>query len=146
MNRPTQIGFGIVLASIALHSYAEAQDNQPLQFKTLDCLMKNRGTTSVENGKLSTSTGGDTLAITLTAFDYQKHTATMIGNAGADEVSFVPSMKKAVMIQFSQSGNGFLTSVSDPVDGKSMIFHSRHSWMMGQPIISEFQGTCTVRK
>jgi hypothetical protein len=58
MNRPTQItciGFGIVLASVTWHSYAEAQDNQPLQFKTLDCLMKNRGTTSIENGKLSTS-------------------------------------------------------------------------------------------
>lgn len=148
MNRSvriTFIGMGFVLALAAWMSSAQAQEAQVFRFKTLDCLMKNQGTTTVEKGNLTTNKGGDTLAITLTGFDYEKHTATMVGNAGSDEVSFVPSMKKAVLIQFSQTGNSFLTSVSDPVNGKSIIFHSRHSWLIGEPVISEYQGTCRVR-
>jgi hypothetical protein len=44
----------------------------------------------MERGKLATTVPQDTLAITLSSFDYEKHTAMMIGNAGSDEVSFIP--------------------------------------------------------
>jgi hypothetical protein len=100
----------------------------------------------MEQGKLVTTVPKDTLAITLSNFDYDKHTAMMIGNAGSDEVSFIPSHKKAVLVQFSQTGNGFMTSISEPVAGKAIAFHSRHSWMIGQPIISEYQADCRVRQ
>jgi hypothetical protein len=46
--------------------------------------------TTMERGKLATTVPQDTLAITLSSFDYEKHTAMMIGNAGSDEVSFIP--------------------------------------------------------
>jgi hypothetical protein len=100
----------------------------------------------MEKGKLTTRVPDDTLSITFSNFNYDKHTAMMIGNAGSDEVSFVPSSKKAVLVQFSATGNGFMTSISDPVGGKAIAFHSRHSWLFGEPLVSEYQADCKVRK
>ena len=31
-------------------------------------------------------------------------------------------------------------------NGKAFAFHSRHSWLIGQPIISEYQAECSVRR
>ncbi|WP_157088330.1 hypothetical protein [Bradyrhizobium jicamae] len=149
MNRPTRNTlWGCLLVLILAEFYscdARAQE-RPFQFITLDCLFRGQLSTTIEQGKLATTVPKDTLAITLSNFDYDKHTAMMIGNAGSDEVSFIPSQKKAVLVQFSKTGNGFMTSVSEPIGGKAIAFHSRHSWLFGEPIISEYQADCKVRK
>ncbi|MET4487271.1 hypothetical protein [Bradyrhizobium sp. LA7.1] len=125
---------------------ARAQQERPFQFITLDCLFRGALITTMEKGKLTTTVPNDTLSITLTNFNYENHTAIMIGNAGSDEVSFIPSSKKAVLVQLSATGNGFMTSVSEPVGGKAIAFHSRHSWLFGEPLVSEYQADCKVRK
>lgn len=138
--------FVLALATGYLCEGALSAEERPFQFITLDCLFRGALMTTSEQGKLTTTVPKDALAITFSNFDYDKHTALMIGNAGSDEVSFIPSMKKAVLVQFSQTGNGFMTSVSEPAGGKAIAFHSRHSWMIGSPIISEYQADCKVRK
>ena len=140
--------WGVLFVPILVSFYSQnaCAEDKPFQFVTLDCLFRGQLSTTMEQGRLVTTVPKDTLAITLSNFDYQKHTAMMIGNAGSDEVSFIPSSKKAVLVQFSQTGNGFMTSVSEPVGGKAIAFHSRHSWLMGEPVISEYQADCKIRR
>jgi hypothetical protein len=123
-----------------------AAEDRPLQYLTLDCLFRGQSNTTLEQGKLVRTIPKDMLAITLTSFDYAKGTAIMIGNSGSDEASFIPSYKKATLIQFSATGNAVVTSFSEPKDGRAIAFHSRHIWMIGEPIVSEYQGDCIARK
>jgi hypothetical protein len=137
---------GLLMALALSGIPAEAAEERPFQFVTLDCLFRGISNATLEQGKLVWTVPKDTIAITLSSFDYDKGTAIMIGNSGSDEASFVPSYKKMTLIQFSATGNAVVTSVSEPKAGKAIAFHSRHIWMIGEPIISEYQGDCIVRK
>ncbi len=135
-----------VLICVSLVAAPAKAESDAFQYKTLDCLMQSQIVTVIEQGKIATKTPKDQLAITFTSFDYAKGKAIAAGNAGSDDLYFFPSAEKAVFFSLSQSGNGFLTTISNPIAGKSMIFHSRHSWILREPIVSEYLGTCTVRK
>ena len=104
MNRPTRntiYGMLVCFAIMPFYACSKSRaEERPFQFVTLDCLFLGQYGTAEQTGKMVASVPKDTLAITISNFDYEKHTAVMIGNAGADEVSFWPSFKKAVLIQF----------------------------------------------
>ena len=85
MSRPTRNtlwGCLLVLVLAGLNPCNARAEDRPFQFVTLDCLFRGQLSTTLEQGKLSTVVPKDTLAITLSSFDYDKHTAMMIGNAG----------------------------------------------------------------
>jgi hypothetical protein len=150
MNRPTRItfiGFAIVLIIVAWQSLARAQTPDPYQFLTLDCIFSTNIATTLENGKFETVTGDKAFTMTFSGFDRAKSEAMLIGNAGSDRVIYFPGYRKIMLVQVTDTGNGSMTSISEPRNGNSVAFHSRHMWMGGDPVVSHYyNGHCKTRR
>jgi hypothetical protein len=150
MHRPRLIEIliaAILLCGWALWRSAAAQTSDPYQFVTLDCLFSKFVATSIENGKLETTTKNDDFTMTFSGFSRDKGEAMLIGNAGTDRVLYIPGDRKIMLVQFTDAGNGSMTSISEPRKGESIAFHTRHMWMSGEPIVSHyFAGRCKARR
>jgi hypothetical protein len=78
MNRParnTLCGCLFLLILAGFYSCKARAEDRPFQFITLDCLFRGQLNTTMEQGKLVTTVPKDTLAVTLSNFDYDKHIA-----------------------------------------------------------------------
>jgi hypothetical protein len=128
------------------HSVA-AQTPDPYQFVTLDCVFSKNVVTSIENGKVETAAKADNFAMTFSGFNREKGEAMLIGNVGTDRVVYIPGDRKIMLIQITDTGNGSMTSISEPRNGEAIAFHSRHMWMGGNPIVSHYSaGRCKTRR
>ncbi len=140
------IGPLVVLVLALWHTLARAQAADPYQFSTLDCLFTKNIVTSLESKRFKSKSGTDNFPITFSGFDAKKGEAMLIGNAGSDKVFYFPGDRKIMLVQITDAGNGSMTSISDPVSGRSVAFHSRHMWLAGQPVVSHYyEGSCRKR-
>jgi hypothetical protein len=141
------LGFGIILLSIACQSLARGQAADPYQFLTLDCVFSTYVVTTIEKGKLDTTTASKDFAMTFSGFDRAKGEAMLIGNAGSDKVFYVTGDRKIMLVQITDTGNGSMTSISEPKKGESVAFHTRHMWLFGEPVVSHYySGRCKTRR
>ena len=73
-------------------------------------------------------------------------TATMIGNNSTKDVQVNYTSNQAVFYETTPEGNTTTTSVFlQQVDGKTIAVHSRHIMMLGDIILSQMYGTCTIK-
>jgi hypothetical protein len=76
----------------------------------------------------------------------KKGTAMLVGNLGSSPVHFWLDDEKLMLLQITETGNMTLTSMNSPKNGKPVgAAHSRHMWIMGQALISQWAGTCKLR-
>lgn len=140
----------LILASIAVVCVNNTASFATDQFsnKTIDCLFDAHVTTTIaENGSPKTESLKDSIAISFSQFNEGKKEALLIGNAGSSRVLYIRGNKKIMLVEFTNSGNGNMTSISDPISETSIAFHSRHNWINGKPVVSHYyNGWCLVRK
>jgi hypothetical protein len=81
------------------------------------------------------------------AIDLEKKKATIIGNAGSEEVSVIANGKGTTFFELTPTGNRNFTTVfpyfSETLSGFAAV-HSRHINLLGAPIPSQWHGICKV--
>jgi hypothetical protein len=139
--------FWIAMLALALAgSTAAHAQNDPFEFLTLDCVFTTNVVTRFDHGKLETRNDSSELRTTYSGFDAKGGKAIAVGNAGTDSLFYIPGDRKIMLVGITTTGNGTMTSISQPQDGVAVAFHSRHMWLNGQPIVSHYYtGRCRVR-
>jgi hypothetical protein len=134
---------GIVL-TLMLAGGAAAR---PLDTITLDCVFKAQNTVVIKDGKLGTDNSPEKpMSFTITGLNEKDNAAIMVGNAGSTPLTFRGDNTRWVFVELTQAGNAMVTSMTVPsASGKTYAVHSRHAWILGAGLISQWAGTCNVR-
>jgi hypothetical protein len=133
--------------TLMLASGSNAGVTRPLDTITLDCVFRPQNTILIEEGKLSTDNSAQKpMSFTITGLNEKDNAAIMVGNAGSTPLHFSSDNTRWVFVELTQSGNAMVTSMTAPsASGKMYAVHSRHAWILGAGLISQWAGTCKVR-
>ncbi len=137
---------GLVLA-VMLITGAESGATRPLNTITLDCVFKAQNTIVIEDGKLRTDNSPEKpMSFTITGLNEKDSRAMMVGNAGSTPLHFSSNGTRWVFVELTQAGNAMITSMAVlSASGETNAVHSRHAWILGVGLISQWAGTCKAR-
>lgn len=130
--------FALVLCGSTVHA----------QNFTLDCTFHPQHLITVKNGSGAVERDDSrSLVITFTGLNFDKGTAQLVGNSGADNVVMFASNDKLVFIQVTETKNVSVTSMNMPDTKAGPIFgvHSRHMWIANAGVLSQWAGACKIR-
>ena len=138
---------GGLTVAVMLTGGTEPGATRPLDTITLDCVFKAQNTVVIENGELRTDNSPEKpMSFTITGLNPKDGRAIMVGNAGSTPLIFRGNDTRWVFIELTEVGNPMVTSMSAPsASGETYAVHSRHAWILGAGLISQWAGTCKVR-
>ena len=114
---------------------------------SIDCELSSRHLLLIAQGSVKSERDtSKPFLLTFTNFDARNGTATLVGNAGAVPISYSLDDRKLVLLQVTDTGNMTLTTMNRPERGKPIAaVHSRHIWIFGEGVISQWAGDCRLR-
>lgn len=135
-------------STIALCQSPNTELSRLLRAKSIRCVFTNGSTAKWENGvpEIEKSTFGTDLVFD--AINPRKGIARLIGNQGVAQVKVSRSMGGLTFVEQTGSGSTITTTVF-PTYAKGtnqfIVVHSRHILpLLGDPISSQYHGTCIV--
>jgi hypothetical protein len=148
----------LITISVALlfPVYLLAADNQQvpklLNAETLKCFFETGYTTTYDNGKLSDTEKSKNPfgeeSIVFDSIDLQKGTARLVGNNGASSLAVSNTAGSINFIEVTPTNNVNLITVfaaTEETTDKYVAVFSRHiNKLLGEPIISQFFGSCKI--
>lgn len=128
------IPFFIVLFFIAPMAHAEIST-------TYNCTFQQGYGWENDANKFNGKSTPDTLKFTLKA---NGNTGTITANAGESDVSVIDTSASTTFLEETAVGNLSVTTIFKTENARSPIIaaHSRHMSLLGNPIISQYVGTC----
>jgi hypothetical protein len=84
------------------------------------------------------------MIVSFDSINYERRTAKMIGNQLISDVQVLPTASGISFLELTPSGDVILTTVfpANAGDKKFSAVMSRHISMMGDPVPSQWHGTC----
>jgi len=111
--------------------------------KAFKCLFTS-GMSAEDNGSGLSPDSVGPMAFTLASINVKAKTAQMVGNIGAETVTVISGGKGLHFLDITGTGNLVVTTVFSATDssGKFLAVHSRHIYLAGGPIVSQYYGNC----
>jgi hypothetical protein len=128
----------ILAAGLIMTASAAARADDP---KSLTCTFKTGSARAFEKGKFK-PVKASPVTVALTEIDADKQSAMLPGGKG--NVRVVRAVNALHFIEIVGEGFMNLTTVydKDKPNGLHPAVHSRHFGILGQPIVSHYQGFC----
>ena len=135
--RPT-----VSLALLALLAAPAAADEP----KTYTCSFRTGVTYAYEKGQFALEKTGP-LAFGITAIDQRAQTAELKMEHGTGALRVVQAVSATHFLEVAGEGFLHITTIYDKDDAKGAYpaVHSRHFGILGQPIVTQYQGFCEAK-
>ncbi len=126
---------------------ARAGATRPLDTITLDCAFMPQSTIDIAKGVMTKGNSEKkSISFTISGLDEKNGRAIMVGDAGSTPLQFFSDTMRWVFVEITQTGNVMVTSMTAPsASGETIAVHSRHAWILGSGLISQWVGTCESR-
>jgi hypothetical protein len=111
--------------------------------KSLTCKFANGVTQVYDKGRFTSANAGP-LAFGIADIDQTTQTADLKTEAGTGSLRLVQAVNATHFLEVAIEGALYITTVFDKDDAKGAYpaVHSRHFALLGQPIVTYYQGFC----
>lgn len=136
-----RFAFGAALASSLLAFVGTARASEP---KALTCSFTTGRAHTFEKGRFK-PTKASALKMEIADIDADKQSATLKGGSALPVLRVVRAVNALHFIEIVGEGYMNVTTIYDAeAAGKPMpAVHSRHFGVLGQPVVSQYTGTCS---
>jgi hypothetical protein len=125
---------------------AVAQDSARLfATKTFRCVFTLSASVNMDGDVPKVGSRSDNLELVFDQIDFEKRSARLIGNAGAEDVTVLVGRERITLLEATGNGTIQVTAIymSQRSDGQFKAVHSRHTAAIGGvPIASQMYGSC----
>ena len=114
--------------------------------KAFDCRFSNGVAHTYDNGKFSTETSAP-LAFGIAAIDGRNQSAELRTERGTGLLRLVQAVNAMHFLEVVTEGFLHITTIYDKDEAKGLYpaVHSRHFGVLGQPIVTQYQGFCEAK-
>ena len=133
----TRLTIAFLLVSVAVSAGRSAEP------KSFACKFTNGVTQVYEKGRFTPESAAP-LAFGIAAIDAAKQTADLKTERGTGSLRLVQAVNATHFLEVAIEGALYITTVFDKDDDKGAYpaVHSRHFSLLGQPIVTHYQGFC----
>jgi hypothetical protein len=136
--------FLMLLAALAAPSARAADEPAPT---VLQCMFTGGQTYVYDKGQFVAEKSAP-LTFGIAAINTQAQTASLTTERGSGPLRLVLAANATHYLEVVTEGWLHITTVYDKDDAKGIYpaVHSRHSGVLGQPIVTQYQGSCTAKQ
>jgi hypothetical protein len=114
--------------------------------KAFVCKFTQGASARYDKAEWSVKVLNEKLELTFAGLNSQQGKAQLIGNAGASDLRYWKGAWTWNFVEVTDTGNVMTTTVFDTSNGKDFpAVHSRHTSVVGEPLPSQYRGTCSAR-
>ena len=119
---------------------------RPAAAQAYDCSFTSGTTQLFEAGRYASQAAGQ-LGFGIAAIDMEAQTARLVTERGQGSLKIVQALGATHFIEVATEGYLNLTTLYefDAASGTYPAVHSRHSAVLGQPIVSQLTGACKAK-